>query len=384
MAAGRLSLTRLLRPYWKLVAVAFGAMLVEGAADVLEPWPLKVIFDYVLGSKRMPPWSSAWLADGHDRLAVLNAAAIAVIVIAVFGAVSTYTEKYLSTTVGKRVGYDLRHLLYHHVQRLSLSFYEQRQTGDMVVRLTSDIDAAEDFISSAMLGIVLDILTLIGMMAVMFYLDWRFSLIGLSVAPVLFVMVYRFTRRIKQAARAVKKKESELASVVQESISSARVVKAFAREEFEEDRLDHQSMESVELSLRARSIKARLSPLVDIIVAVGTCLVLWVGVRLVIAGRLTSGALLVFVLYLGKMYKPMKDLLEDDRHAVEGGGQLRAHRRDPGHREPGARSARGAAGAAAPRTNRVRARTFGTRPIDSSSKISTSSSSPASGRPSSV
>jgi len=194
------------------------------------------------------------------------------------------------------------------VQRLSLSFYETRQTGDMVVRLTSDIDAAEDFISSAVLGIVLDLLTLAGMTAVMFYLDWRFSLIGLSVAPVLFVLVYRFTRRIKKAARAVKQKESELASVVQESISSVRVVKAFAREDFEEQRLDHEGRETIDLSLRARSLKARLPPLVDVLVAIGTCLVLWYGVRLVIADRLTAGALLVFVIYLGKMYKPMKDL----------------------------------------------------------------------------
>jgi subfamily B ATP-binding cassette protein MsbA len=133
-------------------------------------------------------------------------------------------------------------------------------------------------------------------------------LIGLSIAPMLFIVVYRFTRQIKKAARAVKQKESELASVVQESISSARVVKAFAREEFEERRLDRESQQSVALSLRARSVKARLVPFVDIIVAVGTCLVLWFGVRLVLAGSLTSGALLVFVLYLGKMYKPMKDL----------------------------------------------------------------------------
>ena len=137
-----LNLSRLLRPYWKLLAVALGAMLVEAGADLLEPWPLKVIFDYVLGSKTMPPWLSAWWPGDVDRLTILNGAAISVIVIAVVGAISSYTEKYLSTTVGKRVGYDLRHLLYHHVQRLSLSFYEQRQTGDMVVRLTSDIDAA--------------------------------------------------------------------------------------------------------------------------------------------------------------------------------------------------------------------------------------------------
>ncbi len=299
---------------------------------------------------------------------MLNVAAAAVIAIAVIGALSSYTEKYLSTTVAKHVGYDLRHMLYHHVQRLSLSFYEQRKTGDMVVRLTSDIDATEDFISSAALGIVLDLLTLVGMMAVMFYLDWRFSLIGLSVAPLLFVIVYRLTRRIKNATRAVKRKESELASVVQESIASVRVVKAFAQEDFEEQRLDQQSQESVALSLRARSMKARLPPLVDILVAIGTCLVLWFGVRLVLEERLTAGALLVFVLYLGKMYKPMKDL-----------AKMRTRgRRPPSASSGSARSsrssgrfaiARRAAGAAAEGAHRVRAgavrirrRSEGTRP----------------------
>jgi ATP-binding cassette, subfamily B, bacterial len=307
VATRRLNRVRLLVPYWKLLAIAFVAMLVTSAADLLEPWPLKIIFDYVLGSKPMPPWLVS-VADSGNRIAVLDLAAIAVVVIAVIGAVSSYTNDYLSATVGKRVGYDLRRLLYHHVQRMSLSFYEHRQTGDMVVRLTSDIDAAENFISSAVLGIVLDLITLVGMAAVMFYLDWRFSLIGLSIAPFLFVTVYRFTRRIKRAAREVKKKESELASVVQESIASARIVKAFAQEDFEEDRLDHESQATVDLGLQARSMKAKLSPLVDVLVALGTCLVLWYGVRLVLDNRLTAGALLVFVLYLGKMYKPMKDL----------------------------------------------------------------------------
>jgi len=307
VATRRLNPVRLLAPYRRLLAIAFVAMLVTSAADLLEPWPLKVIFDYVLGSKRMPAWLAS-VVDTSNRIAVLDLAALAVVAIAVFGAISSYTNDYLSATVGKHVGYDLRRLLYHHVQRMSLSFYEHRQTGDMVVRLTSDIDAAESFISSAVLGIVLDVITLAGMAVVMFYLDWRFSLIGLSIAPFLFVTVYRFTRRIKRAAREVKKKESELASVVQESISSARVVKAFAQEDFEEDRLDHESQATVDLGLQARSMKAKLSLLVDVLVAIGTCLVLWYGVRLVIADRLTAGALLVFVLYLGKMYKPMKDL----------------------------------------------------------------------------
>src|SRR5262245_30630322 len=308
MPSHRLSVTRLLAPYWGPLAVAFVAMLAEGGADLLEPWPLKVVFDYVIGSKAPPPWLSGWIAGGNERLDVLGAAALAVVLIAGIGAVSSYVQKYLSTTVGTKVGYDLRHLLYHHVQRLSLSFYDGQRTGDMVVRLTSDIDAIESFITSAVLGIVLDAITIVGMLAVMFWLDWKFSLIGLSIAPILFLLVHRLSRQIKLAARAVKKKEGELASVVQESMSSARVVKSLAREEFEEQRLDRESQASADLTLRARRVKALLSPLVDIIVAIGTALVLWFGVRLVLEGGLTAGALLVFVLYLERMYKPMKDL----------------------------------------------------------------------------
>ena len=305
---GTVRLLRLLRPYRIPLSVAFVAMLVESAADLLDPWPIKVILDYVIGSKAMPAWLARWPLLARDRLALLDAAAIAVVAIAILGAVSSYAEKYLSTSVGQRVTRDLRHILYHHVQRLSLSFYEHQRTGDMVVRLTSDIESVQDFMSTVLLGMVLDVLTLVGMVVVMLYLDWRFTLVALSVAPVLFVVVYRLTRRIKAAARAVKEKESELASVVQESISAVRVVKAFAREEYEERRLDRESEESLEAAMRARNVKARLSPLVDIIVAVGTCLVLLLGARHVMSGRLTAGALIVFVLYLGKMYKPMKNL----------------------------------------------------------------------------
>jgi subfamily B ATP-binding cassette protein MsbA len=305
---GPLNFLRLVRPYSMQLAAAFAAMLLASATELLEPWPLKIIFDYVIGSKPPPAWLTAWPSIAASRLSLLDASAIAVIVIALLGAVSTFAQKYLATTVGQRVMHDLRHMLYHHVQCLSLSFFERRQTGDMVVRLTSDIDAAQDFISSILLGMVFDMLTLVGMLVAMVYLDWRFTLIALSVAPVLFVMVYRMTRRIKQATREVKRKESELASAVQESISSIRVVKAFGREEFEERRLDKESLESVDAALRARRVKSTLGPMVDIVVAIGTGLVLVIGVRLVLTEQLTAGSLLVFIAYLGKMYKPMKDL----------------------------------------------------------------------------
>src|SRR4029078_16429 len=142
----------------------------------------------------------------------------------------------------------------------------------------------------------------------MFYLNWEFTLIALAVAPLLFAQVYTLTRRIKNAARAVRKKESEIVSVLEEALTSIRIVKAFASEKFEEERLEKEALESMDIALKARSIKASLSPAVDIIVACGTCIVLWYGARLVMTGELTSGALVVFLLYLGKMYKPMRDL----------------------------------------------------------------------------
>ena len=299
---------RLLRPHWRLLLLALLALLLEAAAGLLEPWPLKIVFDSVIGSAPTPAWVPAWIAGGDGRWRLLNAAALSVIAIALAGAVGAYWQSYLTTTVGQRVMHDLRHTLYHHLQRLSLSFYDQQRTGDMVVRLTSDIDDAQDFVSTVLLGIVVDVVTLAGMLGVMLYLDFQFTLIALAVAPAMFFVVRRLTKRIKRASREVKDRESDLASVVQESISSMRAVKAFTAEAYEAERLDRQSLASLDAALRARAVKARLTPIIDIIVAGATALVLVVGVRQVLSGRMTPGSLLVFVAYLGRLYKPMKDL----------------------------------------------------------------------------
>ncbi len=204
--------------------------------------------------------------------------------------------------------HDLRRTLYSHIQRLSLTYHDQKQTGDLISRVTSDIDAIQSFIASGLLAALVNALTLVGMVGVMLYLNWRFTLIALSVAPLLFLVVFSFTRRIKKAAREVRKKEGEIVSVIQEVLTSMHVVKAFAREDYEQHRLEEESLEGVEIALRARSLKAKLAPLVEIIVAVGTCLVLWFGARMVLSGSLSAGSLVVFILYLGKMYKPMQQL----------------------------------------------------------------------------
>ena len=306
----RFKLVDLLRPHWKALSLAFVAVLGVTITDLLEPWPLKLVFDYLLKAKPLPEWLSpiASFIGDHDKTSILNFAALALIVVAVLGAVSSYTEKYLTSSVGQWVVHDLRRTLYSHIQRLSLSYHDEKSTGDLISRVTSDIDAIQNLVSSALLGTLINSLTLVGMLGVMLYLSWQFTLVALCVAPVLFGVAYSFTRRIKNASRAARKKEGEIVSVIAEVLSSMRVVKAFAREDYEQQRLEQESLESVEIGLQARSIKAKLAPLVEVIVACGTALALWYGSRLVLAGTLTPGSLLVFLLYLGKMYKPMREL----------------------------------------------------------------------------
>jgi subfamily B ATP-binding cassette protein MsbA len=306
----RLRIVDLVRPHWKALAIAVVAVLGETLTDVLEPWPIKIVVDNILQSKPLPAALGGVVTRlfGHNAYAIVNFAVAAVAIIAVVGAVSAFFEKYLTTSVSQWVAHDLRRTLYQHIQRLSLAEHDKAQTGDLITRVTSDIGAVQDFINSALLGMLVDVMTLVGMIGVMFYLNWRFTLIALSVSPVLFLVVYSYTRRIKRASRAVRKQEGLLLSIVSEVLTSIRVVKAFAREDYEQERFESESLANVEAGLDARAIKAKLSPLVEIIVAFGTCLVLWYGARLALAGQLSAGVLIVFLLYLGKMYKPMRDL----------------------------------------------------------------------------
>ena len=309
-SSGRLRIIDLVRPHWKALTIAVVAVLGETLTDILQPWPIKIVVDNILQSKKLPPVLGDLVTGlfGSNAYAIVNFAVAAVAVIALVGAVSSYFEKYLTTSVSQWVGHDLRRTLYHHIQRLSLAEHDEARSGDLITRVTSDIEAVQDFINAALLGILVDVMTLVGMIGVMFYLNWRFTLIALSVSPVLFLVVYFYTRRIKAASRAVRKQEGILLSVVAEVLTSIRVVKAFAREDYEQGRFESESLANVEAGLEARGIKAKLAPLVEVIVAIGTCLVLWYGARLALAGDLSAGVLIVFLLYLGSMYKPMRDL----------------------------------------------------------------------------
>jgi len=283
-------------------------MLLETAMSLASPWPLKIVLDSVLDS-RPAPAALAWLVGGSaDRLALLNVAVAATVVIALLQAASAYLNAYYTVSIGQWIAHDLRQSIYAHLQRLSMSYYDRHQIGPLISTITDDVNAVQDFVSTSMLDIVIDSLTVVGMLAVMFSLNWSFTLIALAVVPLVALFAFRLRSVVKQATRDVRRRQSELVTIVQEGLGAIRVVKAFARGAFERERLGAKSLESVHAALYARRVRSLLGPVVTGLVALGTAGVLWFGARLVLADAMTAGALVVFITYLGKLFRPIQDL----------------------------------------------------------------------------
>ena len=302
---------QLIRPYRGQLLVILLAMLVETAMSLAGPWPLKIIIDNVVGSHRMSPWLDRLvrpMLEGGGKLQVAGLAALAFIVIAVLGAIASYIDNYYTESVGQWVANDLRLKTYHHLQRLSLSYYDSHQTGNLLSTMTTDIQTVQGFASSSTLNILVDLFTIVAMLGLMFWLNWDFTLIALAVTPFLLFFVSRFKKAVKKATHQVRKEQSEIVSTVQQGLESMRVVKAFGRQDTEEDALEKVSHATVDAALAARRVKSMLSPIVTITVAFCTAIVLWRGAALILKDAMTIGALTVYLSYLSKFFKPVKDL----------------------------------------------------------------------------
>ena len=305
-----LKLARFLKPYRFYLAAAFLAALGEIAADLLQPWPLKFVIDNILKKQPLPHGVARYVAPvfGASDMGILYFALSSVLAIACLGAAASFAQDYLMPRIGHWVMHDLRRQLYWHIQCLSLSYHNEQRLGDLMGTLTGDIQVARELIDSALLGLVVNSLALGGMVLIIFAMDWGFALIALSVAPLLFVLVYQFTRRVKQASRDVRRREGKVASIAHEVLSSIRVVQAFTREDYEQARFERENLERISAGIHARTLQAKLKSLVELVVASGTVLVLWYGVRQVVLGRLMPGSLLVLLAYLSRLYRPMREL----------------------------------------------------------------------------
>ncbi len=303
----------LLRPYRGTLVVILIAMAVETLMSLAGPWPLKIILDNVVGSHHLPKWLDDFVGSvstglGPGKMRIAAAAALITIFIAVIGSLASYIDNYYTESVGQWVAHDLRMRTFHHLQRLSLAYYDSHQTGTLLSTITDDIQTIQGFASSATLGILVDFLTIIGMLGLMFWLNWDFALMAVGVTPFLLLFVSRFKRVVKKATHEVRHRQADIVATVQQGLESVRVVKAFGRQDLEQEELSEVSRATVDAALKARKVKSMLSPVVTVTVALCTAFVLWRGASLILIGTMTVGALTVFLSYLNKFFKPVQDL----------------------------------------------------------------------------
>lgn len=301
----------LIRPYRGSLAIILAAMVLQTAASVAGPWPLKVILDNVAGSHKLPRWLDHLmepLLAGTGKMQIAAAAAMAFVLIAIVAAVASYVANYYTTSVGQWVANDLRMRTYHHLQQLSLSYYDTHETGTLLSTITADVGTIQAFASSSTLGILVDMFTILAMLVIMFWMNWDFALIAVAVTPFMLLLVSRFKNVVKKATHEVRKEQSKIVAVVEQGLQSMREVKAFGRQDLEQEDLSEVSKATVEAALKARKIKAMLSPIVTVTVALCTAVVLWRGSSLILRDAMTVGALTVFLSYLGMFFKPVQDL----------------------------------------------------------------------------
>ncbi len=307
----RFWIRHLIRPYRWLLLLVLAAMLFETAASLAEPWPLKIILDNVVGTHHLPHWLARLLGGilgGAGPRQIVALAACSAIAIAAISGFASYVDNYFTEIVAQHVAHDLRMRTYHHLQRLSLAYYDKNQVGGLISTLTTDIGTVQTFASSGVLDILIDLFTVIGMLGLLFWLSWDFALLAALIAPFLLLFVSRFKRTLKKATQEVRKNEAEIVAVEMQGLQAQRVVKAYGRQDLEEGRLRGVSLAAVESALKARRIKSLLSPLTGLAVSVCTALVLWRGASLILAGALTAGMLTVLLSYLTKFFKPVRDL----------------------------------------------------------------------------
>jgi len=291
-----------------LLAGSFVALLGQVALRLLEPWPLKFIFDRVITDAPNAGHSGIGFVDGMSSDLLLVLAAGSVIAITGLRAGAGYLSSVGFALAGSRIMTGVRAELYSHLQRLSLAFHNRSRAGDLITRLTGDINRLQEATVTAALPLFAHLLTMAGMVVVMFLLNYQLALVAMLAYPLVVLSMVRFAGPIHQVSRKQRKNEGELAATAAESLGAIKVVQALSLEGILERVFTRHNKASLKQGVRAARLTAGLERSVDLVIAVGTAMVLWYGARLVMSGSITPGDLLVFITYMKNAVRPMRDM----------------------------------------------------------------------------
>jgi ATP-binding cassette subfamily B protein len=302
-------LLRQARPYWKLILGIFLVDIFATPLALLIPIPLKIAVDSVLGDEPLPDFVYTLIpAAGKSNMVILVLAVILLVLIALLSGLQLLGSSLLRTYTGEMLVLDFRSRLFRHVQRLSLSYHDSKGTSDSTYRIQYDTSAIQYVAIDGLIPFITASITLFSMLYIIFKLDSRLALVALAISPILFVITRLYRRNLRQQSRQVKKLESAALSVIQEVLTSLRVVKAFGQEDREQERFVHQSSEGMRARMRYTISSGFLGLLLGATTAFGTAAVLFIGVSNVLAGILTLGSLLLILSYLAQFYKPLKTI----------------------------------------------------------------------------
>ena len=296
------------RPYWPHIAVIFVFSLLTTPFTLLSPLPLKVIVDSVIGDKPLPQTLHGMLPSFATRsdTSILAFAVMLFVGLALATQVRDLAMLLLKTYTGEKLVLGFRARLFRHVQRLSLSYHDSKGTTDSLYRIQSDAPAIQTIAIDGVIPFVTSSITLASMLFIIYKINWQLLLIGLSVSPILYLLSRSYRPRLRRQSREVKKLDSSTWRVVQEALTSVRVVKAFGQEDLERDRFVANSTTKLRARVRLTFAEAGFSVLIGMTTAIGSASALFIGARLVNSGALTLGEMLLVMAYLGHLYEPLK------------------------------------------------------------------------------
>ncbi|MBR1580646.1 MAG: ABC transporter ATP-binding protein [Selenomonadaceae bacterium] len=282
-----------IRPYLKRLGLAVICIVMAAAANLYVPWIIKDMIDQVLADKNME---------------LLNMIAIGIVVVFFFRGIFYFGQSYLVAYIGQRVIIDVREVMFRKFQRMPMAYFDKHQTGETMSYITNDVEAIQAALVDNLIELFTESSILIGSIGMMFYLDWKLSMLTMITIPLVGVSMRTFGRKIKANGTVIQERLAQITSLLQESISSIRVVKSFVREDYEIKRFCNQNELNFQAMMKNVQLNALLTPTVEFLAALAVTVLVWYGGYEVVNGVLTAGELVAFLTYAVNLANPVKRL----------------------------------------------------------------------------
>ena len=284
-------LLKYIKPYYRRLGLAIFCIIMAAAANLYVPWIIKDMIDKVLAERDMM---------------MLNVIAVGIVVVFFLRGLFYYGQSYLVSFIGQRVIIDVREVIFKKFQRMPLAYYDKHQTGEVMSYVTNDVAAMQTALVDSLIALVTEGAILIGSVVMMVYLDWRLSLMTVFIVPLIGKAMNIFGKKLKSTGTVIQERVADITALLQESLSAVRVVKSFAREDYEIERFKVQNELNFQATMKNVQLSSLLTPVVEFLAALAVTVLVWFGGYEVVNGVMTAGALVAYLTYAVNLANPVK------------------------------------------------------------------------------